>query len=1206
MSYSGKRAAIAFAVASAVLACPSGALAQADLAAPTSEAAGPGDAETKAANALQADRRFTDAEPLYRRALAARQKALGENSPKTADSYNNLALNLTAQNQHGEAERLLRRALELFRAVHGERHADTAAIYDNIGGSLAHQGRYPEAREAFRKALELNRAALGEDSLGTADSYDSLANILIYTGANAEAEPLARKALNIRRGKLGENHLAVADSYNSLAGIMEGFGRYREAEDLLRKALEIRRAALGEDHPKTGVAQRVLAGLLNQQGRSGEAEPVARRALDISRAASGEHSLETARSRAELANSLEGQGRFDQAEPHIRNALETTRTILGERHSQSAVYYSILGLNLHEQGRYGEAETLLRKALEIDTATLTEENGNVAATYNNLAMSLNGQGRFAEAEPLYRKALDIRRAVLGESHRETVRSYNNLAAVLVQMERLSDAELLFRKALATFRSTLGEDHPDTAAAYDNLAATIDKQRRYAEAEPLFRKSLDLRRAVIGENHPDTANSYNNLASCLTYQERYDEAVPLYRKALAIRIASLGENHPDTADTYGNIAETFDAKKDFAQGEPLFRKALAIKKATLGDDHIETGQRYEALAMNLAMQGRIVEAEQNGARALAIAIAAQPASGIASPDETGNAAEEGAFRRIYRGYLLRAAAAMSQAPAKTSVGNAILAAQMLLQTASSRAMIRAAAREAAGTGRLAQAVREEQDLRTEAQALDQRMIRALAGSHPEEADALRGKRSAIVARLAELDAQFDREFPSYQAIISPKPLPLERVQAVLKPDEGVLVLVATVGEVFSIAITSRNSTWRGLDLADAPIFEQIAHLRCQVDVQACDGQPSPDEAAPPGASHSAHFDVRAAHALYAALVEPVEGALAGVTRLYVTTSGQLGDLPIGALVTAPPPADARDDDPVTLARTAWLADRYAVSYLPALSGLLLREHNRPLGADDAPFSGYGDPDLAGDERAGCSRGVRAFAGATVRGIPVADGGMIRQLCPLPNTARELRSLARELKAPESVLNMRDRATESALNQDARLSRARVVAFSTHGTFAGEGAGLGFAEPGLIFTPPAQPLPLSNGTVDDGVLTASEASRLSLLADWVILSACNTASTQGTDGSDGLSALSRGFLYAGARSLLASHWRVADDSAAMLTVETMRLWRTGRGLTRAEALTEAMRAIRTGRRSNGTALPGHDPSMAHPADWAPFTVIANFDE
>ena len=112
---------------------------------------------------------------------------------------------------------------------------------------------------------------------------------------------------------------------------------------------------------------------------------------------------------------------------------------------------------------------------------------------------------------------------------------------------------------------------------------------------------------------------------------------------------------------------------------------------------------------------------------------------------------------------------------------------------------------------------------------------------------------------------------------------------------------------------------------------------------------------------------------------------------------------------------------------------------------------------------------------------------------------------------------------------------------------------------------------------------------------------LSADWVILSACNTASADGTPGADSLSSLGRAFLYAGAGSLLASRWRVADDPTAALTVETLAAREAG--LSRAAALQRAMIVVRTGRRADGTALPGWQESWAHPAAWAPFTVIGS---
>ncbi len=76
-----------------------------------------------------------------------------------------------------------------------------------------------------------------------------------------------------------------------------------------------------------------------------------------------------------------------------------------------------------------------------------------------------------------------------------------------------------------------------------------------------------------------------------------------------------------------------------------------------------------------------------------------------------------------------------------------------------------------------------------------------------------------------------------------------------------------------------------------------------------------------------------------------------------------------------------------------------------------------------------------------------------------------------------------------------ATETNLRK-ARLDNAQIIALATCGLMAGEVEGA--AEPGLVFTAPATP-----SEADDGLLTASEVAALKLNADWVILSACNTA-------------------------------------------------------------------------------------------------------
>ena len=89
------------------------------------------------------------------------------------------------------------------------------------------------------------------------------------------------------------------------------------------------------------------------------------------------------------------------------------------------------------------------------------------------------------------------------------------------------------------------------------------------------------------------------------------------------------------------------------------------------------------------------------------------------------------------------------------------------------------------------------------------------------------------------------------------------------------------------------------------------------------------------------------------------------------------------------------------------------------------------------------------------------------------------------------------------------------------------------------------------------------IDDGYLSASEIAALMLDADWVILSACNTAAG-GADGAEALSGLARAFFYAGARALLVSHWSVYSGATVKLITGAIDRMAADKSVGRAEAM------------------------------------------
>jgi CHAT domain-containing protein len=104
-------------------------------------------------------------------------------------------------------------------------------------------------------------------------------------------------------------------------------------------------------------------------------------------------------------------------------------------------------------------------------------------------------------------------------------------------------------------------------------------------------------------------------------------------------------------------------------------------------------------------------------------------------------------------------------------------------------------------------------------------------------------------------------------------------------------------------------------------------------------------------------------------------------------------------------------------------------------------------------------------------------------------------------------------------------------------------------------------------------------------------LKLDADWVVLSACNTASGD-EPGAEALSGLARAFFYAGARALLVSHWPVDSYAATMLTSRTFAEMRKSSTIGRAEGFRRAILALMSD---------GKRPWAAHPSTWAPFVLV-----
>jgi len=821
-------------------------------------------------------------------------------------------------------------------------------------------------------------------------------------------------------------------------------------------------------------------------------------------------------------------------------------------------------IELERAGKFQEALSLAQKTLADAEKSRGPAHRDIAAAMNNVAHVQASLGNDSEAEPLYKQALAIFEKSGGLDSPDVAPTLNNLAALYQRQDRFGDAEPLFRRALAISERSLGPGHPDTGRALNNLATLYEKLGRHGDSEPLFRRALSIYEKAGGPDNPAVATLLNNLGQVAKVTGRHAEAEPLIRRSLTIREKVLGQDHPDVARSLNNMADLYERQRRYADAEPLYRRALSIRERAVGPDHPETATSTNNLAYLLRLEDRVNEALPLLARLIV----------------TGRAQARVALPVLYDAQRQQLVAS------GTALDDALNVIQRGAQSSAASAVNKLAVRLAAGNDRLAELVRRDQDLGSEAESLDKSIMAAVskdrAKRDPSAEQRARDRISAIAGERARLQKTLSAEFPDYSALSNPMPLTSKEVQSLLSADEAMVLFAVVEKESYVVALTRDAVDWKPIPLGADALSEKIIAFRRGLDIAK----------AGDASGKSGLFDLALANELYAALLAPVEPLIRDKRSLLVVPAGALTALPFHLLVTAKPEM-AIPDRFDGYRNAAWLLKRHAVSVLPSVTSLKALRTFVRRDQNVKPMTGFGDPLFDPAQGAGGKRtALNAAAPRSVasvaytefwRGAGVDRAKLTQALSQLPDTADELNAVARDLGVAASDVHLGSDASETTLKRT-RLSDYAIVYFATHGLVAGDVKGVG--EPSLALSIPAQPTEF-----DDGLLTASEVAQLKLNADWVVLSACNTIAGD-KPGAEALSGLARSFFYAGARALLVTHWAVDSAAATRLATSTFARLKADAGIGRAEALRQAMLAYLNDASS---------PRNAYPAFWGPFALI-----
>ncbi|MBI3444584.1 MAG: CHAT domain-containing protein [Magnetospirillum sp.] len=797
------------------------------------------------------------------------------------------------------------------------------------------------------------------------------------------------------------------------------------------------------------------------------------------------------------------------------------------------------------QGKLAEAEPLVRKVVAVyEDAPNTRGTYVVGNRHGQLAENLRQQGRLAEAENEARIALNIYQSSVGAASQRTGSGLVNLGRIIAEQGRLKEGEALARKGLEVMK---GAGVSGKGGALGVLADILAAQYRWAEA----RAEYDLTR----ENFADDAegleafvrqNSYYALALLKTGAA--DEALRLFQAALA----------------------------DFSQ--------------RLGEDHYTTAQARGFVGASLAALGRGDEALAAFARAVPVLI-----GGSGEEDEeTGNIARDQKLRLILESYMDQTLKVRGNGP--EPVAESFRVADAARGRSVQRALAASAVRAAAGNPALADLARRTQDAEKQIAALNGLLANAIsARAEDQDADALATLKKRIATLRSERSDNLQAivaKFPEYGRLLNPQPSTVAEIQAKLRPGEAMLAFYSADDRVYAWAVPASGDS----KVAVAPIGRVKLEAIVKSLRQALDLSVN-------GIDEIPEFDLKAAWGLYAGLLLPTESAWNQAALVFTVPHGPLGQLPLAILPTAEPkPMGPAPKGAPLFARyreVPWLARKVAIAQLPSVGALTTLRALPERHAPRRTFIAFGDPLFSKEqaEEVASSGGGVTSRGVKRRSAPRSSpdfSAELAQLPRLPDTAEEVKSIAEVLHAdPEQDIFLQARASEAQVRK-LDLSKWRIVMFATHGLIPGDLVGLD--QPALALSAPEV-----SHDGSSGLLTMERIMGLKLDADWVVLSACNTAAGDGA-GAEAVSGLGRAFFYAGTRALLVSNWPVETVSARMLTTDLFRRQAADPTLARAQAMRQAMLGLVDGPGPQDGA--GKEAfSYAHPTFWAPFSLVGD---
>ncbi len=1098
---------------------------------------------------------------------------------------------------------------QLWERVLPDAHPERQAARMGVANVLAQLGELRDALVLQEKVLEVYERTLPPDDPELQKARLNLGATCGMLGNLPRARTLQARALEVLEATRPEEDPELVRARMSFALTLRGLGDLPAARVAFEHTVEVMSRTLSADDLDLQKARINLAGTLYVLGEYHEAAALYEEVVDtLTRTQADDHAaLQLARQG--LAVSLIALGDLPRASELQEKVVEVLSRTLPEGHpSLVLAQFNLTGI-AQLAGDLTRAREMGEKVLEAQLRALPEDHADLQGARLGLAGTLKALGDLHGARALEEKVLEVFTRTLPPDHPSLLKARQNLALTMEQLGDLHGARALQESVLEAFARTQPDDQYDLQMARLNLATTLYRLEDRAGARALLEKLLAV--SSLPDDNPDIQAARSNLAMILVDLGETEGALELQEKVVEALARAHPDDHPVVLAARANLAGLLLLSGDLARAREIGQGVYGLLASRLPEDHPDLqAVRRTLLAISL------VSNDDEGVRRLAVEIERGVQALMAETRGVSSASELERRVAAAGAEISMLLWSSSQVEASSLGPELERRAFALAEATRSVALVDARLLQGFGSGADVERLRARQR-----SASEELVRRARAG---EGRDRLQEARLALDQVEREISAQLDSS-PAASAILAEPTV--EALSRGLAPDEALIAfwqysrwqleqgsLGDTIGTRSLLAFVVRSEG--RLTRVELGPMKAIAHA---VEAWRSDLGASTDSRAQRGITQAGRTGSPRAsgEALRHLLLDPLLPALEGTQRWIVALDDVLHLVPLDALPEG----------------EGLVGERRRLEFRSSLRELFWpRERLDPDGAllvmGGAAFASAGRGAAIEAASPGEPQSPsRSLAPASAGSVDVLRGTAWELgFTDLPGSEREARGIADLYRAAfgeDATRFVLTGPEASRTSLEDLAPRARWLHLATHGWFAldsmasrarpGADAGTdaGPLEQPRAFGPGAgtgeqvsggSPMVLcglalagANLGPDElgrnaGLVTAQELAGQGLSnCELAVLSACDTSIGAQSAG-QGVASLQRALHIAGARTVIASLWKVDDEATRELMLDFYRrVWIEREP--KARALWSAKMALR---------------NEGHPArDWAGWMLTGESD-